>query len=261
MNRRDFISAAGAAGAGAMAAGSSQSNAHAAGPQRQVFEWREYQFDTAEQRDGFNSYMRGAFIPALNRFGIEPAGVFYPEAGITPGYVLIPHPDMPSVNTLNARLMSDDEHLEKGAAFIDAPADAPAYARMQTSLFKAFEGMPHIETPVEALGKVIQLRIYESPSVKTGQKKIEMFNQGEIAIFRKCGLHPVFFGEALAGPNMPNLTYMLAFESHDERKANWDTFVNDPEWKALSSKPEYADDKILSNITNIFLKAAPCSQV
>jgi len=34
-----------------------------------------------------------------------------------------------------------------------------------------------------------------------------------IAIFRRAGLQPVFFGETLIGAKMPNLTYMLVFEN------------------------------------------------
>jgi hypothetical protein len=42
-----------------------------------------------------------------------------------------------------------------------------------------------METPVSSPGRVCQLRIYESPSAKTGLKKIEMFNDaGAIKIFR-----------------------------------------------------------------------------
>ncbi len=121
--------------------------------------------------------------------------------------------------------------------------------------------MPKLERPTEAEGRVFQLRTYESPSVKTGQKKIEMFNIGEIDIFRKTGLAPVFFGEALAGDKMPNLTYMLGFDSMEAQKAAWDRFRNDPDWKELSAKPEYANDAILCGITNIPLKPLGCSQV
>jgi hypothetical protein len=122
--------------------------------------------------------------------------------------------------------------------------------------------MPSLETPVTSPGRVLQLRIYESPSVKTGQKKIEMFNDGgEIAIFRRTGLHPVFFGESLVGAKMPNLTYMLAFESAEELKANWEKFIGDPEWKRLSKMPEYSDKVILSGITNLVLKPADYSQI
>jgi len=114
---------------------------------------------------------------------------------------------------------------------------------------------------VKTAGRVFQLRTYESPSIKTGQKKIEMFNTAEIDIFRETGLNPVFFGETLTGDKMPNLTYMLVFNDMDERKANWKRFVSSPEWKALSSIPEYADKKILCGITNLYLKPADYSQI
>jgi hypothetical protein len=160
------------------------------------------------------------------------------------------------------RLLADAEFLSKGAALLDAPADAPAFQRVESSLLQAFSGMPKLETPVKNPGRVLQLRIYESPSVKTGQKKIEMFNDaGEIAIFRRTGLHPVFFGEALLGDRLPNLTYMLAFERREQLDANWKTFVSDPEWKTLSQRAEYADKAILSKITNLILKPAEYSQI
>ena len=105
-------------------------------------------------------------------------------------------------------------------------------------LLLAFKGMPELATPVKSAGRIFQLRIYESPSVKTGQKKIEMFNDaGEIAIFRRVGLHAVFFGEALVGAKMPNLTYMLVFESREELKANWSKFGSDPDWQKLKTMP------------------------
>ena len=128
--------------------------------------------------------------------------------------MLLRHRSADSLLTSTQKLLTDSEYLRKGADFLNAPADKPAYQRVESSLLLAFKTMPTLDTPVTNPGRVVQLRIYESPSVKTGQKKIEMFNDaGEIAIFRRVGLHPVFFGESLVGTRMPNLTYMLAFES------------------------------------------------
>ena len=126
----------------------------------------------------------------------------------------------------------------------------------------AFAGMPRIETPVLSPGRVFQLRTYESPSFKTGLKKIEMFNDaGEIRIFREVGLNPVFFGQTLVGAKQPNLTYMLAFKNMDEQKAAWKKFGAHPDWKRLSGMPEYSDKAILCGITNLSLVAADFSQV
>jgi hypothetical protein len=262
MKRREFLAATSAVGVAAVVGGAPHRFAAAeAGGARDTFELRQYQVETEAQRDGLLAFLGDAMVPALNRIGMTPVGVFVPEEGLSPVYVLLRHTSAESMATLTQRLLADDTFLAQGAAFLDAPAESPAYTRMTTSVFKAFEGMPTLETPVTDEGRILQLRIYESPSVKTGQKKIEMFNVGEIQIFRDTGLHPVFFGEAIAGDRMPNLTYMLAFKDQAEREANWKTFVNSDAWKEISSKPEYADKKILSNITNLFLKPAACSQI
>ncbi len=227
----------------------------------EYFELRRYEIETEAQKAGFDTFAKEAAIPALNRAGVEPVGVFYPWEGLSPIYVLLRHKSLASFASLTQRLSQDEEFLQASAAFLNAPASAPAYKRMQVQLMSAFEGMPHLETPLDAPGRVFQLRTYESPSEKTGLKKIEMFNTAEIDIFRRTGLNPVFFGQTLAGDKMPNLTYMLVFNSMDERQANWKQFVGDPEWKQLSSMPEYADKEILCGITNLYLKPADYSQI
>jgi hypothetical protein len=225
------------------------------------FELRRYEIETGAQKAGFDTFAREAAIPALNRAGIEPVGVFYPWEGLSPIYVLLRHKSLASFVALTQRLSEDEEFLRAGDAFLNAPAGNPAYKRMQVQLMEAFDGMPHMETPIHTPGRVFQLRTYESPSVKTGLKKIEMFNTAEINIFRKVGLNPVFFGQTLAGEKMPNLTYMLVFNSMDERQANWKKFGGDPDWQALRAIPEYADKEILCGITNLYLKPADYSQI
>lgn len=227
------------------------------------YELRRYELDSEEQRAGFDKFFREAAIPALNRLGVKPVGVFYPAEGISPLYVLLVHASLQSFVAMTRRLSEDQEFLEKGAAFIDAPADQPAYKNLEVQFMQAFQGMPRLELPVGEPGRIFQLRIYESPSEKTGLKKIEMFDTAEIAIFRKTGLNPVFFGQTLAGTKMPNLTYMLGFKDMEESKAAWKTFIGDPEWKKLSAMPEYADKAILrkGGITNLYLKPASYSQI
>lgn len=292
MERREFLTKAGVAalGGGAAVAGNSQPierlpdeserayrtrltqtraaqavrrAAQAEAEAREIYELRRYEIDTEEQKAGFDKFLSEAAIPALNRLGIKPVGVFSPAEEISPLYVLLVHPSLESVATMAARLGEDQEFMEKGKDFLCAPADKPAFKTLETQLMQAFQGMPKLERPVDAPGRVFQLRIYESPSEITGLKKIEMFDTAEIAIFRKTGLHPVFFGRTLAGAKMPNLTYMLGFKDMEESKAAWKTFVGDPEWKKLSGMPEYADKAILRSggITNLYLKPASYSQM
>ena len=84
---------------------------------------------------------------------------------------------------------------------------------------------------------------------------------GEIEIFRRAGLTPVFFSRTLAGPRMPSLVYMLVHENMAARDKSWDAFRNDPDWKKLSATPGYTDPEIVSNITTILLRPAAYSQI
>lgn len=260
MDRRAFMAKSGTAGVVSLGTLGAARRAESA-TARDYYELRRYNLETEEQKKAFGAYMREAAIPALNRMDIDPVGVFQPPEDLGPVYVLLRHPSADSFATLTQRLLADEKFLSQGAEFLDAPSTNPAYARVESSLMLAFAGMPQLETPIRAKGRVFQLRVYESPSVKTGQKKIEMFNKAEIDIFRKTGLNPVFFGETLAGEKMPNLTYMLVFNSMEEQKANWKQFVSHPEWKALRAIPEYGDKKILCGITNLSLRPTDYSQI
>jgi hypothetical protein len=230
-------------------------------PARDYLELQRYEIETPAQKTGFDSFAAEALIPALNRMGIARVGVFYPSEGISPVYVLLSGPSVQALVSATARLSADEEFQRKGATFLDAPSNQPAFKRMTSQLMIAFEGMPKVDRPIDSPGRIFQLRLYESPSVKTGLKKIEMFNTAEIGIFRKTGMLPVFFGQTLIGEKMPNLTYMLVFNGMEESKANWRKFSSDPQWQALRAKPEYDDKKNLCGITNLYLQPASYSQI
>ena len=121
--------------------------------------------------------------------------------------------------------------------------------------------MPKFEKTDTSKPRLLNLRIYESHNERANKKKIEMFNKGELAIFRRTGLTPVLFGEAIAGTNIPNLTYLLVFPDEPGRKAAWDKFRDDDEWKKLKAMPEYADKEIVSRITNKILTPTAYSEI
>lgn len=260
IKRRKFMALAGAAG---LAPWAGLSLAQGEKPvTRDYYLLQQYQVESAEQKGRLDAYLQKAAIPALNRLGIKPVGVFYPQEGISPVYVLLRHSGLDVLLGLVDRLLSDAAFAREGVEVVDAVTPNPGYKRMEAALMVAFEGMKQMETPAKGPDRVFQLRIYESPSLRTGRKKIEMFNQaGEIEIFRRVGLNPVFFGETLVGPKMPNLTYMLGFDNEDALKAAWTKFRTDPGWLKLRAMPEYADKTILCGITNLVLRPAPYSQI
>ncbi|ARA93620.1 hypothetical protein AWN76_010920 [Rhodothermaceae bacterium RA] len=265
MNRRTFLAASGALGALPFASGLAGAPAPARAD-REYLEWIHYILPVGAKRNRVAAFYRDVAIPALNRLGIDRIGVFTVAYGPnSPSlYVLIPHPSLDSVLNTPARLLDDDTFRQAGAEVIDPPLDDPAFVRMESSLMAAFTEMPRVERPPEPLmqadSRIYELRIYESHSLVAARKKVQMFNEGgEIPIFRRTGLTPVFFGETLVGPAMPNLTYLLVFEDMAARDRSWEAFRNDPDWKTLSADPYYKDT--VSNITDIILRPAPFSQI
>ena len=109
--------------------------------------------------------------------------------------------------------------------------------------------------------RVFELRSYESTSVGSLAKKTGMFNNGEIAIFRRTGLNPVFFGETLFGNHAPNLVYMIWYDNWAAREANWKKFISDPEWEKLKSTPGLSDGEVVSNISNVIMSPASYSPI
>ena len=264
MKRRDFIKyAAGAtsvAGAFSLLGQTNAQEKEESG--RELYELRKYYLRRGPMQKLFDDYYREAAIPALNRAGIKNVGVFFVSVGPDSpcAYVLIPYKNISDLLKVHLHLNEDKEYQKAGSEFINAPPTSPAYIRFESSLMIAFEGMPKLEVPAMK-SRIFELRIYESHSMKAHLKKIEMFNTGEIALFRRTGLQPVFFGQTLVGSRLPNLTYMLVFENMATRDKNWGVFASDPEWKKMSSTPGFTDPEIVSNITNIFLRPAGYSQI
>jgi len=264
MKRRDFLKTTTlvAASAGAV----SMLNESVASAQqesnREFYELRRYQLRRGPMQKIFDDYLRDAAIPAMNRAGVKSIGVFNVMVGPdSPSvYVLIPYKNLNEFTNIHLHLYEDKEYQKAGADFINAQPSSPAYIRFESSLMIAFEGMPKLEVPT-IKSRIFELRTYESHSMKAHLKKVEMFNTGEIALFKRTGLQPVFFGQTLIGNKMPNLTYMLVFENMQARDKNWGVFVSDPEWKKMSSTPGYTDPEIVTNITNIFLRPASYSQI
>ena len=260
MERREFLGAAGLAGAAALGAMATAAGA-ADATKKQLLELRLYALDAGDMRARFETFLAEVAVPAWNRLGIKPVGIFAAaDAKTADLYVLLPHDAAESFLAAPARLEADAAYQQAGRAVLDAPKDAPAYKRVETWLMLAFDGVPRVQVPTDKASRVLQLRTYESHSDAKAAAKIEMFNTGgELDVFRRTGMNPVFFGRTLAGSRVPNLTYMLAFDDPGAQKAAWDKFMAHPDWHKLRDDPKYKDT--VSHITNTILRPASGSQI
>lgn len=260
MDRREFLTAA----AAASVLPASHLGALPQSASRQFIELRRYHLLPGTKQRAFTSFVGDALIPAMNRAGVSRVGAFTVVYGENaPSLLLVlPHPTLDSVISLRDRLATDAAYARAGGPILEAPMSDPAFVRVESSLLRAFEAMPAVEpSPAAAAGKsrIYELRTYESHSNRAALNKLRMFNAGEVPIFRRAGLTPVFFGETLIGTGMPSLTYMLTFPDMPARDSAWAAFGKDPEWKKLSGDPQYTDN--VSAISDIILQPTAYSQI
>jgi len=265
MQRRQFLTSIGWAGLGLSLGSLRASAAETVGTsEREIYELRRYELRRGLMVRRLDEFLEQAALPAWNRIGIARVGVFDVATGpdSPTRYVLLPCRSLSQWFEAHRVLATDPQVVSH--PFSQAAPDNPPYVRYESSLMIAFEGMPRLELPPqtpERRGRIFELRIYESHSDRAHRKKVEMFDVGETAIFKRTGLRPVFFGSTLVGARLPNLTYMLVFDDMAARDAAWKTFIADPEWKKLSTTPGYTDAEIVTNITNFLLRPLGYSQI
>ena len=256
MNRRRFVGAATSAG---MAA--SQAAAAAKGA---LFELRYYWLRNGSQVQRTSDFIGKTYLPAAKRAGAGPMGCFAAVIAEKSPFLLAltSYPSLAGMETALDKMSSDAE-FQKGFDEYNLPGEL-SYIRMESTLLRGFDSMPQIVVPPSGSGRaphVFELRTYESHSAKAGRRKAKMFDEGEIGVFKRLGMTPVFFGEAIIGRDLPHLTYMLAFDDLAHREKAWRAFGADPEWQKLRATPGLSDPEIVSNISNSILRPLPFSPI
>ena len=263
MKRRSFVKASLVTGvAGTVLPKVSMAATNRKKSTTEFYELRIYTLKNEAQQKLVEDYFQNAAIPALNRLGSKNIGVFteLKPDGQTRIFTIIPYISLDDFLMVQSKLADDDDYNTKGAPYLSAPMDNPAYDRIESSLLQAFPGMPKMEAP-EKKGRFFELRRYESPTESAGKTKINMFNKGdEISIFKRLGFDPVFFSEMLIGNVRPNLVYMITFSDMADHDLKWKNFGADPAWQKLRTMPEYPDATV-SRITSTFLVPAEFSQI
>jgi hypothetical protein len=228
----------------------------------QYYEVRIYVTQSEEQQQRVNDYWQKAAVPACNRMGIHPVGVFTEsqDSATNKIYVLIPCDSLEDFAAIPAKLAADAGYQKAAAEFLNAPKSNPAYARFESSLLVAFNGMKRMAVPAaDKKPNVFELRTYLSSSEGKGLNKIKMFESGEIPLMKEAGLAPIFYGRTIAGLNMPCLVYMTCGENLDAHKQHWRAFSASPVWKQLTGDPQYKDN--VSRVISIMLKRTAASQI
>ncbi len=228
----------------------------------QYYELRVYTTKSEDQQQRLTAYWQSAAIPAYNRLGSRPIGVFTEnkETATNQIFVFIPYDSAEAFAALPAKLGADAAYQQAAAEYWNAPKTNAAYESLRSSLLVAFDGMKQLVVPPpEPRPNVFELRTYISPSEGKGWNKIQMFESGEITLMKEVGLAPIFYGRTVAGAPMPSLVYLTCAEDLAAHKKHWQSFGNGPVWKKLSADPQYRDN--MNGLQSLMLKRTAASQL
>ena len=233
---------------------------------KQYVEVRTYHLGENGDAKAVDEYLSSALLPALNRQGISPVGVFTQ----TPAdkneqkvvVVTIPYDSADQMTTVATALQSDERYQTDAENYLNrTPKDAP-FARISSELLVGMKCWPEVKVEkgvLENKERVYELRLYESANERRGNLKVDMFNNGEVPIFLDCGITPIFIGQALVGPQTPNLTYLTVYPSEEARGKAWDAFRVHPDWQVLRKVEKYKGT--VSKIDLFVLQPAAYSQM
>jgi hypothetical protein len=254
MNRRKFVAATASVG---LAAAETT-------PKHSIYDLRFYYMRNGTQVDRTTAYLREVWLPAMKRAAVGPVGFFSPVLGERSPFILAltSYAGLAEIEAARAKLAADRE-FQKGWDAYNTIGD-PAYIRIESTLLRAFSAFPTIDVPPtdgKRAARIFELRTYESMNEKASDQKVGMFEGGEAGVFKRLGMSPVFFGQAMVGQNLPSLTYMLSFDDLAARERLWRAFGSDPEWQKLRSQPGLSDAEIVSNISSMILRPLPFSAI
>jgi len=233
---------------------------------REYIEIRVYHTTDSDQLATIDRYVQSSLFPALEKAGFTKIGAFKAIDNDTAKdkrfYVIISLSSLSQLEKLNGTVDQSLTDSVTARAYTNAVYNAPPYSRFETILLQAFEGAPRVKpsrTKSNFNEKVYELRSYESATEALHRNKVKMFNSGEIDLFQRLGFNAVFYGQVIAGSQMPNLMYVTSFDNKASRDEHWKTFGGDPAWKAMSSAPEYQHN--VSKNTSIFLRPTSYSRL
>ena len=201
-------------------------------------------------------------FPLFEKHKLGPVGIFTVDVGAAIPSLLgiFKYASLAEMEATCAKLSADPEWV---AAHTELDAGNPAYYREDISVLRATAFSPALQAaaPDDPTHKIYELRIYESPTVRQLGYLHERFAGGEIEIFHKSGIHHVLYADTVIGPNMPNMAYLIPFESAEAREKGWAAFRSNPDWAKIRDESIQRGGEIVRNITNMILTPASFSML
>jgi hypothetical protein len=236
----------------------------AAGEKRTGFYMLEmFELQQGAQIARMHDYFSKLALPALQKVHYS-GPVIYLESLVAPHMpqmiAVYGFPSLDEMWNLHMRMQHDPE-LRKNFEQWDS-GDAP-FERLSSALLEAAEYSPEIAAPAEPpkTPRIFELRVYHSPTWRQLKALHERFAGPEIQIFHRVGIHPILYSSTLIGPNMPNLTYLIPFDSLAAREKAWEAFGADPDWIKVRKESVEQHGQITNVIQISLYRATPYSPI
>lgn len=187
------------------------------------------QLKQGTQGPRMNDWIKNSLLPAMEKVHSGPKIVL--ES------VIAPH--NPQIAVITGYSSLDD--IQKTGKALATPEMTAAWAKIESgpeppfesqsvSIYEAASYSPEPAIARHDKPRYFELRQYHAPTRSQLRDVHERFNGPEIRVFHRSGIFPVFYTSGMIGGNLPNLTYLIPFESLGAREKAWDAFNADPEW-------------------------------
>jgi hypothetical protein len=249
--RRSFLSLAGAAAVPA-----------AAPPKFRYFAIELYKLKNGTQLTRLHDYFSKHRVPAMQQ-AIEGAPLLVMEALVAPHMpqvaCLTGFPSLEQFATVMAKAAANTALMKRHFEWEQGPE--PPFESQSNILIEAAPYSPDPAPQKSKTPRIFEWRVYHSPTFSQLKALHERFSGPEIKIFHRTGVHPILYASTLIGPDIPNLTYFIPFDSLDAREKAWAAFGADAEWVKVRRESIEKHGQIASTIQISLWKAAPYSPI
>jgi hypothetical protein len=251
MNRRHFTTTIATGFAGLAARTDAAVETHRNG----LYLLESFRLQQGSQRNRLDEFFTGALLPAFER--IKAASPLVMEAVIGPHtpevLAVVGFSDFAEFTDRRAKMAADPAVVKAQAKWESGP-EPPFDSRQVTLLEAAPYSPPSLSVASGSARRYFELRVYHASSSAVLRRLHERFAGPETKIFARSGIHPVLYTSTIIGPDMPNLAYLIPFDSLGAREKAWDTFNADPEW--LKVREESNKNGQLVSVSNISIYRA-----
>jgi hypothetical protein len=250
MNRRKFAAVAGIAAAGVL------------GRAQSAEKIRFLALDTWQLKNGsevtrLNDWLGNNLVPAVSK--LTPGPVLVLEAVFAPRVpqimMLTGYSSFEQIAATQDKLNSDAA-LKAAYEKIEAVTE-PLYETRTTSILEPTPYSPAIAVEKRDKARYYEVRIYHAPTEWQFRALHDRMLGPVAKLFKVHGIEPLFYSTTRVGPNMPNITYMIPWDSLAAREKAWDAFGADPEWvKARKDSIDKSGQIVTMNDIEIYRATA-----